>query len=59
MKIRFRVEFELPEYATPEQAEAYVFDAVAGMKGCYHPTDPMFELDDDSVVVRTLGKKRA
>lgn len=50
-RMRLQVSFDIPEGSDRESLVAYVIDAVACMKGAYHPEDPIFDLDGDSVRV--------
>lgn len=63
-RVTFRVSFIRPEGATLAHAEAYVWDAISTMCGCYKPPqddpnedfDPMFDLDRDSIKIRRILK---
>lgn len=55
--IRFTVSLVPPEGATIADVQAYVLDAVATMKGCYRPDNPISELDGGTVrVTRQYNK---
>jgi hypothetical protein len=49
---RYIVEVDHPPGVTGAQMKVYIEDAVASMKGSYHPEDPIFDLDGDTVVVK-------
>lgn len=64
--IEFKVSFILPPSATIADAEAYLYDAVGTMKGCYRPPnsindkdpgDPMWDLDSTTLKVVKLRDK--
>ena len=58
MRKLFRVSVELPTGVTAAQMRVYIYDAVASMKGSYHPEDPIFNLDSDSVKVSHLKETK-
>lgn len=54
----FVVRFEMPDGATAFDALNYVKDAVQSLKGSYHPDEPMFGLDRETVTVSFLKEDR-
>jgi hypothetical protein len=53
---RYVVELFRPDGVTSAEMRAYIEDAVASMKGSYHPEDPIFELDGDTVKVKSFRR---
>ena len=47
----FQIRVTPPSYVTKAEMRAYIEDAVAAMKGSYHPNEPIFELDGTKVKV--------
>jgi hypothetical protein len=62
---KFVVELELPEDASVAEAKQYIKDAVSSWHGSLFPgseegeyadADPMFDLDGDTIVVKSLRR---
>jgi hypothetical protein len=58
MKRQFLVTFDMPPGATVADAVAYVDNAVAVYRGSMDPEEPMSDLDNSTVKVRALPRKR-
>jgi hypothetical protein len=50
----YLVTVDQPDDVTDEQMAAYIEGAVAEMKGCRSPDDPIFEMDGDAVTCTKL-----
>lgn len=56
MKATLTVTVTLPHEASRQEVQAYVLDAVASMKGCLHPDDPLFDLANVRVKNNRTGE---
>jgi len=57
--IEFKVTIELPDDMYVSDMREYIKDALQGWKGQFHPDDPAFSIDRDSVkVVRLIKRKQ-
>lgn len=65
-RVVFKVSFELPSKAKVQEAQEYVWDAVASMSGSLRPPasyseydngDPLWGLDAGSIIVTRLREK--
>ena len=45
MKAKFTISVEIPDGVSKKEMRDYIYDAVNGMKGSYHPDDPLFQMD--------------
>jgi hypothetical protein len=52
----FLVQVELPDGCTVEDMRRYIWDAVGTWKGQLHPDEPLFDLDDESVLVQSIPR---
>lgn len=63
-RVAFRVEFDMPPFATLQDARAYLDDAVGSMKGCYKPPqedpeeswDAFSQLDNSTIKITFMRK---
>lgn len=54
MKRSFLVKLDVPEGCTLPEMAGYIENAVATWKGQLHPDEPLFDLDGDSVKVKSI-----
>jgi hypothetical protein len=58
MKRQFIVTLNMPPDAAVSEAVDYIDEAVACWRGGLDPDDPMYQLDNSTVKVRALPRKR-
>lgn len=53
------VQLVRPDGVGRKEMAGYIEEAVSSWKGQYHPDNPLFDIDEDAVKVKTLTRKRA
>jgi len=58
MRRGFIVNLTMPPCITIEEMKSYIKSAVSAWKGQLHPEDPLFDLNEDTIIVSHIPHKQ-